>query len=97
MEITIHERALGDIVFLEPGVIKDGRGFFMKTFREDKSKVSAFLTVQDNHSRSTKNVPRGLHFQWDPTVGKLMRVSLGSVFLVAVAAMVRAEEGQGLT
>jgi dTDP-4-dehydrorhamnose 3,5-epimerase len=40
--------------------------------------------VQDNHSRSTKGVLRGLHFQWEPPMGKLMRVSLGSAFLVAV-------------
>jgi len=40
--------------------------------------------VQDNHSRSEKGVVRGLHFQWDPPMGKLMRVSLGCAFLVAV-------------
>jgi len=40
--------------------------------------------VQDNHSRSTKGVVRGLHFQWDPPMAKLMRVSMGSAFLVAV-------------
>ena len=40
--------------------------------------------VQDNHSRSVKGVVRGLHFQWEPPMGKLMRVSLGSAFLVAV-------------
>jgi len=40
--------------------------------------------VQDNHSRSSKGVVRGLHFQWDPPMGKLMRVSMGAAYLVAV-------------
>lgn len=58
----------------------------METYREDK-----FLDlglpcqfVQDSHSRSVKGVVRGLHFQWEPPMGKLMRVTQGSAFLVAV-------------
>jgi dTDP-4-dehydrorhamnose 3,5-epimerase len=58
----------------------------METFREDQFKAMGlpYHFVQDNHSRSAKGVVRGLHFQWDPPMGKLMRVSLGSAFLVAV-------------
>jgi dTDP-4-dehydrorhamnose 3,5-epimerase len=69
-----------------PDIFQDSRGFFMETFREDKFKELGLPTrfVQDNHSRSIKGVVRGLHFQWAPPMGKLMRVTLGSAFLVAV-------------
>jgi len=69
-----------------PDAFQDGRGFFMETFREDQFKELGLphQFVQDNHSRSSKGVLRGLHFQWEPPMGKLMRVSLGAAFLVAV-------------
>src|SRR5580692_10888612 len=86
MEIKIENRYLRDVVVLVPEVFQDSRGFFMETFREDQFKALGLPThfVQDNHSRSTKGVLRGLHFQWDPPMGKLMRVTMGSAFLVAV-------------
>ena len=86
MEIKIESKFLRDVVVLVPGVFRDARGFFMETFREDQFEVHGLPVhfVQDNHSRSTKGVLRGLHFQWEPPMGKLMRVSLGSAFLVAV-------------
>ena len=58
----------------------------METYREDQFKALGlpYHFVQDNHSRSAKGVLRGLHFQWDPAMGKLMRVSIGTAFLVAV-------------
>src|SRR5271170_5066367 len=86
MEIKIESRFLRDIVVLVPDVFRDDRGFFMETFREDQFQKAGLPTqfVQDNHSRSTRGVLRGLHFQWAPPMGKLMRVSLGSAFLVAV-------------
>lgn len=86
MEIKIESRHLGDVVILVPDVFRDDRGFFMETFRVDQFERHGLPTrfVQDNHSRSVKGVVRGLHFQWDPPMGKLMRVSLGSAFLVAV-------------
>src|SRR5579862_5381355 len=58
----------------------------METFREDQFKAQGlpYQFVQDNHSRSARGVLRGLHFQWDPPMGKLMRVTFGSAFLVAV-------------
>lgn len=86
MKIAIESRHLEEIVVLVPEVFQDARGFFMETFREDQFKVLGLphQFVQDNHSRSVKGVVRGLHFQWDPPMGKLMRVSVGSAFLVAV-------------
>jgi dTDP-4-dehydrorhamnose 3,5-epimerase len=86
MEIKIESRHLRDVVVLVPDVFRDDRGFFMETFRADQFERHGLPTrfVQDNHSRSVKGVVRGLHFQWDPPMGKLMRVSLGSAFLVAV-------------
>jgi dTDP-4-dehydrorhamnose 3,5-epimerase len=86
MDVKIESRLLGDVVVLVPDIFKDARGFFMETFREDQFKSLGLPHhfVQDNHSRSAKGVLRGLHFQWDPPMGKLMRVSLGSAFLVAV-------------
>ena len=86
MEIRIESRFLRDVVVLVPEIFQDSRGFFMETFREDQFLKHGLPThfVQDNHSRSTRGVVRGLHFQWDPPMGKLMRVSLGSAFLVAV-------------
>jgi dTDP-4-dehydrorhamnose 3,5-epimerase len=86
MEFKIESRYLGDVVVLVPDIFQDARGFFMETFREDQFKALGlpYRFVQDNHSRSIRGVLRGLHFQWDPPMGKLMRVSLGSAFLVAV-------------
>jgi dTDP-4-dehydrorhamnose 3,5-epimerase len=86
MRINIESRHLQDVVVVIPEAFQDSRGFFMETFREDEFKANGLPTqfVQDNHSRSTKGIVRGLHFQWEPPMGKLMRVSLGSAFLVAV-------------
>jgi len=86
VEIRIESRHLGDVVVLVPEVFQDSRGFFMETFREDQFKALGlpYQFVQDNHSRSVKGVLRGLHFQWAPPMGKLMRVPLGTAFLVAV-------------
>ena len=86
MQIKVESRHLEDVVVLVPDVFQDSRGFFMETFREDQFRELGLppCFVQDNHSRSVKGVVRGLHFQWDPPMGKLMRVSVGSAFLVAV-------------
>jgi len=59
----------------------------MESFRQDEfaREVGLNLTfVQDNHSKSAKGVVRGLHFQWEPPMGKLMRVTVGRAFVVAV-------------
>jgi dTDP-4-dehydrorhamnose 3,5-epimerase len=86
MRITIESRHLGDVVVVVPEVFQDSRGFFSETFRADQFKLLGLPSefVQDNHSRSAMGVVRGLHFQWEPPMGKLMRVTLGSAFLVAV-------------
>jgi dTDP-4-dehydrorhamnose 3,5-epimerase len=76
----------GDLVLLAPKVLGDDRGFFMETYRADDFRDFGLPTrwVQDNHSRSSRGVLRGLHFQWDPPMTKLMRVTSGAAFLVAV-------------
>ena len=86
MDIKIETTSLSDVVVFVPDVFQDNRGFFMEAFREDVFKAVGLPThfVQDNHSRSSKGVLRGLHFQWDPPMAKLMRVTQGSAFLVAV-------------
>jgi dTDP-4-dehydrorhamnose 3,5-epimerase len=86
MQINIESRELGDIVVIKPEAFQDARGFFMETYREDQFEAMGLPSrfVQDNHSRSARGVLRGLHFQWEPPMGKLMRVTVGSAFLVAV-------------
>jgi dTDP-4-dehydrorhamnose 3,5-epimerase len=86
MQVKIESRHLGDVVVLVPEIFQDSRGFFSESFRADQFKLLGLPTefVQDNHSGSAKGVVRGLHFQWEPPMGKLMRVTVGSAFLVAV-------------
>ena len=86
MQIKIESRHLGDVVVVVPEIFQDSRGFFTETFRADQFEALGLPTkfVQDNHSRSVKGVVRGLHFQWEPPMGKLMRVTAGAAFLVAV-------------
>jgi dTDP-4-dehydrorhamnose 3,5-epimerase len=86
MQLKVESCHLNDVYVITPEVFQDDRGFFMETYRTDQFKELGLPTnfVQDNHSRSSKNVVRGLHFQWDPPMGKLMRVTYGSAFLVAV-------------
>lgn len=75
-----------DIVLIEPQVFGDERGFFMETWREDefKTSVADISFVQDNHSKSSQGVLRGLHYQIMQPQGKLVRVLSGTVFDVAV-------------
>lgn len=86
MQMHIQEKHLNGIVVLAPEVYEDERGFFTEIFRADQFEELGLPTnfVQDNHSRSARNVVRGLHFQWSPPMGKLMRVTFGSAYLVAV-------------
>jgi dTDP-4-dehydrorhamnose 3,5-epimerase len=86
MPPKIESRHLGEIVVLVPQVFEDERGYFMESFRGDSFKDLGLPQsfVQENHSYSRKGVLRGLHFQWDPPMGKLMRVTRGTAFLVAV-------------
>lgn len=87
MPLSVDSTHLGGaVVVLAPKVMGDDRGFFMETYRRDNFQDLGLPTewVQDNHSRSAKGVLRGLHFQWDPPMSKLMRVTSGTAFLVAV-------------
>jgi dTDP-4-dehydrorhamnose 3,5-epimerase len=83
---TIESVHLGEIKVIAPKVFGDHRGFFMESYRKDlfADLGIPYEFLQDNHSRSVKGVIRGLHFQVDPPMAKLMRVTIGSVFLVAV-------------
>lgn len=86
MQMSIESKHLNGIVVLQPEVFEDERGFFLEAYRADQFKELGLPHefVQDNHSRSVKGVLRGLHFQWEPPMGKLMRVTIGTAFLVAV-------------
>jgi dTDP-4-dehydrorhamnose 3,5-epimerase len=86
MGFRVESVHLGEVAVIIPETFEDERGFFMETFRSDIFKEFGLPSIfmQDNHSRSIKNVLRGLHFQWDPPMGKLMRVTYGRAFLVAV-------------
>jgi dTDP-4-dehydrorhamnose 3,5-epimerase len=86
MKLSIESIHLGSLIVLAHERFKDERGFFMETYRADHFRELGLPTefVQDNLSRSSKYVLRGLHFQWDPPMGKLMRVAQGRAYLVAV-------------
>jgi dTDP-4-dehydrorhamnose 3,5-epimerase len=86
--MNIIKTALEGVLILEPKVFGDERGFFMESFNQrvfDEAVGRHVEFVQDNHSRSARGVLRGLHFQLPPHAqGKLVRVTQGSVFDVAV-------------
>ena len=86
MPFTLESVHLGEIKVIVPKVFGDHRGFFMESYRKDLFTDLGIPCefLQDNHSRSVKDVIRGLHFQVDPPMAKLMRVTVGAVFLVAV-------------
>ncbi|MBE02759.1 dTDP-4-dehydrorhamnose 3,5-epimerase [Marinobacter lutaoensis] len=78
---------LSGCVVIEPQVFGDHRGFFLETFQAQRYREQAGIDlafVQDNHSRSSRGVLRGLHFQLRRPQGKLVRVVHGEVFDVAV-------------
>ncbi len=79
--------AIADVLLIEPQVFGDDRGFFFESFNQRVFRETSGLTVdfvQDNHSRSARNVLRGLHYQIKQPQGKLVRVVAGEVFDVAV-------------
>jgi dTDP-4-dehydrorhamnose 3,5-epimerase len=85
--MKIIQTEIPEVLIIEPQVFGDERGFFFESYNEkallEKAGVSAHF-VQDNHSRSAKNVLRGLHYQIQQSQGKLVRVIEGVVFDVAV-------------
>ena len=80
------ETPLKDVYVLEPKVFGDQRGFFLETWNREAFRMAGFDLdfVQDNHSRSARGILRGLHYQTEHTQGKLVRVTSGEVFDVAV-------------
>ena len=85
MQIT--RLAIPDVVLIEPKVFGDARGFFYESFNQrafNEATGTHHQFVQDNHSRSSKGVLRGLHYQIQQPQGKLVRVVQGAVFDVAV-------------
>lgn len=84
--MNIIHTAIPEVKLLEPRVFGDERGFFMETFRDEwfKQNVCNRTFVQENHSKSSKGVLRGLHYQTEHTQGKLVRVVVGAVLDVAV-------------
>ncbi|MGI8401287.1 MAG: dTDP-4-dehydrorhamnose 3,5-epimerase [Gemmatimonadaceae bacterium] len=86
MKLTATPLAIRDVLLLEHEAFEDDRGYFMEVYRRDAYRQLGLpdVFVQLNESRSARNVIRGLHFQWEPPMGKLMRVVEGAAFLVAV-------------
>jgi len=87
MPYTVTPTAIPEVLILEPKVFGDARGFFFESFNaQDFAKVTGLDVnfVQDNHSRSSQGVLRGLHYQLQQAQGKLVRVVRGAVFDVAV-------------
>jgi dTDP-4-dehydrorhamnose 3,5-epimerase len=86
--MKIKELNIPEVILIEPTVFEDERGFFFESFNEASFKKSLNLDIkfiQDNHSKSSKGVLRGLHFQTDPFAqAKLVRVVHGEIFDVAV-------------
>jgi len=87
MPITVTSTAIPDVLIIEPQVFGDDRGWFFESFNEKEFSAAIgkeVSFVQDNHSSSKKGVLRGLHYQTEQTQGKLVRVTRGAVFDVAV-------------
>ena len=85
--MNVIQTAISDVLVVEPRVFGDDRGFFFESFNHRAFQETTGLDVdfvQDNHSRSARNVLRGLHYQIQQPQGKLVRVVLGEVFDVAV-------------
>ncbi|MDP6392021.1 MAG: dTDP-4-dehydrorhamnose 3,5-epimerase [Arenicellales bacterium] len=84
--IVVTPTALDGVVVVEPKVFPDERGFFLESFNARHFAAAGLPTefVQDNHSRSTRSVLRGLHYQYPAWQGKLVRSLLGEIFDVAV-------------
>ncbi len=87
MPYKVKKTSLNDVLLLEPEVFSDDRGYFFESFNQKDFNDSVGLDinfVQDNHSKSKKNVLRGLHYQVKKPQGKLIRVLRGKIFDVVV-------------
>jgi dTDP-4-dehydrorhamnose 3,5-epimerase len=84
--VKVLETTIPDVKIIEPKVFGDDRGFFLETFRDDwfKANIADVTFIQDNHSKSTQGILRGMHYQLEKTQGKLVRVTSGEVYDVAI-------------
>jgi dTDP-4-dehydrorhamnose 3,5-epimerase len=85
--MNVIQTEIPEVLIFEPKIFGDSRGFFIESFNAQKFESATGIKtqfVQDNHSRSAKNVLRGLHYQTKQAQGKLVRVVSGEVFDVAV-------------
>ena len=84
--MNVRNTSLPEVLVIEPRIFRDDRGFFIETFSAPKLEGSGIPAefVQDNHSRSSRGVLRGLHYQLDHPQGKLVHVTRGKIFDVAV-------------
>jgi dTDP-4-dehydrorhamnose 3,5-epimerase len=84
--VNVTPTAIPDVLVIEPKVFGDSRGFFLETWNQRAFSGAGVRAgfVQDNHSRSARNVLRGLHYQLQQAQGKLVRVIAGEIYDVAV-------------
>jgi dTDP-4-dehydrorhamnose 3,5-epimerase len=84
--VKVHETAIPGVLVIEPVVHRDPRGYFLETWREARYRAAgvALPFVQDNQSRSSRGVLRGMHYQLETPQGKLITVAQGGIFDVAV-------------
>lgn len=84
--MKVIDTIIPDVKIIEPKVFGDERGFFLETFRDDwfKKNIADVTFIQDNHSRSSQGILRGMHYQLEQTQGKLVRVTSGEVYDVAI-------------
>jgi dTDP-4-dehydrorhamnose 3,5-epimerase len=85
--MEVNRTAIADVLVIEPKVFGDSRGFFFESYNEralQEAIGESVRFVQDNHSKSGRNVLRGLHYQADQPQGKLVRAIHGAIFDVAV-------------
>ncbi|HET7925336.1 MAG TPA: dTDP-4-dehydrorhamnose 3,5-epimerase [Rhodanobacteraceae bacterium] len=84
--MEVERLPLSGLLLLKPRVFRDGRGFFVETYSEPRYREAGIDTrfVQDNHSQSMRRTLRGLHYQSSPGQAKLIRVTSGSIYDVAV-------------
>jgi dTDP-4-dehydrorhamnose 3,5-epimerase len=86
MGLKVIQEDLNGLILFEPQVFGDSRGFFMESYRSDEFEKLGITTnfKQDNHSKSKKGVLRGMHFQWNDLMGKLIRVTAGAAIVAEV-------------
>ena len=84
--MNVINTSIPDVKIIEPKIFGDDCGFFLETFRDDwfKENIADVTFIQDNHSKSSKGILRGMHYQLEQPQGKLVRVTSGEVYDVAI-------------